>query len=162
MGCKLQKLSQTGLDNEDMDMSPIECREKWTLGSPRCEGAKARFEPGLLTGLREKPGSSPQPELSRTLRAFPGQDFLHILYFSSFLKYPVSDAHFLSCFADKKTPQQIEDVKYLMTTSTWPQASWSLRTDIVHPCDTTLLPYQEPIRELYNLITCNSPCSPGF
>ena len=47
-----------------------------------------------------------------------------------------------------KNPHQIEDVRYLMTMSTWPQASWSLRTDIVHPCDTTLLPHRQPIREL--------------
>ena len=30
------------------------------------------------------------------------------------------------------------DVNYLKTKSTQPQASWSLRTDNVNPCDTTL------------------------
>ena len=37
---------------------------------------------------------------------------------------------------------------YLMTMSTSPQASWSLRTDNVNPCDTTPLPHRQPIREL--------------
>ena len=60
-GCKLQKLSQTGLDNEDMDLSPIKCREKWTLESPRCEGA--RFESGLVTGLRQDAKGLPRTGL---------------------------------------------------------------------------------------------------
>ena len=38
-----------------------------------------------------------------------------------------------------KTPHQMEDAKYLMTQSTQPQAPWSLRTEEVNPCDTTLL-----------------------
>ena len=42
------------------------------------------------------------------------------LCFSSSLKdlVTVFDAHFLSCFADVKTPHQTEDVNCLMTVST--------------------------------------------
>ena len=36
------------------------------------------------------------------------------------------------------------EVNYLMTMSTWPQASWSLRTVGVNPCDATLLPHHQP------------------
>ena len=35
-----------------------------------------------------------------------------------------------------------------MTISTDPQASWVLKTDTVNPCDTTLLPHHQPIKEL--------------
>ena len=34
---------------------------------------------------------------------------------------------------------------------TQPQASWSLRKRNGNPCDTTLLPHHQPIRELYTL-----------
>ena len=46
----------------------------------------------------------------------------------------------------KKLPplQQTEDVNYLTTISTQPQVSWSLRTDNVNPCDTTLVPVHQP------------------
>ena len=46
----------------------------------------------------------------------------------------------------KKPPplQQMEDVNYLMTLSTEPQACWSLRTDDVHPCNTALFPHRQP------------------
>ena len=37
---------------------------------------------------------------------------------------------------------------YLLTMSTDPQASWSLRTDNLNPCDTALLPHHQPITEL--------------
>ena len=42
-------------------------------------------------------------------------------------------------------------INYLMAISTQPQASWSLRTDNVNPCDTALLPYHQP--EMHKLIT---------
>ena len=42
----------------------------------------------------------------------------------------------------------MEDVNYLMTMSTEPQASWNLRIDKVKPCDTTLLPHHQPTKEL--------------
>ena len=43
--------------------------------------------------------------------------------------------------------------KWKMLTTWWPwahspQASWSLRTDNVNPCDTTLLPHHQWVREL--------------
>ena len=34
----------------------------------------------------------------------------------------------------------MENVNYLTAMSTYPQGSWRLRTDNVHPCDTTLVP----------------------
>ena len=46
------------------------------------------------------------------------------------------------------TPHQLEDVNYLMTMSTLPQASRSLRTDKVNPCDPALFPHRQPISEL--------------
>ena len=65
----------------------------------------------------------------------------------------VCDAHFLSGFADVNTPphtlphrQQMGDVNYL-TRAHSPQASWSLRTDDVNPCDTAPLHHRQPIRE---------------
>ena len=41
------------------------------------------------------------------------------------------------------TPHQMENVNYLTVET---QASWSLRTDSVDPCDTTLLPHHQPVR----------------
>ena len=43
--------------------------------------------------------------------------------------------------------------KWKMLTTWWPwahspQASWSLRTDNVNTCDTTLFPHHQPVREL--------------
>ena len=43
----------------------------------------------------------------------------------------------------------MEEVNYMMAMSTSPQTYWSLRIDNVNPCDTTLLPHHQPIRELY-------------
>ena len=42
----------------------------------------------------------------------------------------------------------MEDSNYLMTMSSSPQTSWSLKTDNVTSCDTTLLPHHQPVREL--------------
>ena len=48
----------------------------------------------------------------------------------------------------------MEDVNYLMTMSTLPQASWSLRPDEVNPCDPALFPHHQPTREIVqDLIT---------
>ena len=47
-----------------------------------------------------------------------------------------------------KRPCEMVDVNYLMTMSTEPQASWSLRTDNVDPCDTALRPHHQPVRQL--------------
>ena len=59
----------------------------------------------------------------------------------------VSDTHFLSCFTYAKT-----STKRKKWITWWPWALhpdyWSLRTDNVNPCDTTLLPHYQPIREL--------------
>ena len=80
----------------------------------------------------------------------PGQAFPHILCFSSSPKYLYINiwCTFLHCFANVKNNnkkpkpplQQKEDVDYLRTMGTQPQASWSLRTDNVNPCDTILPP----------------------
>lgn len=42
----------------------------------------------------------------------------------------------------------MEDVNYLMTMSTQPQTSWSLKTDKVNLCDITLFSHHQPIRDL--------------
>lgn len=61
----------------------------------------------------------------------------------------------------KITPHhQTEDVKYLVTLGTSPQASWSLRMDQGNPRGPTLFPHHQPIRELgtsWSLI-----CDPHF
>ena len=63
-----------------------------------------------------------------------------------------------------KTPHQTEDVHYLMTLSTEPQASWSLKA-IVNTCDTTQFPHYQPVKELCVILCCTlhpSLPSPGF
>lgn len=75
----------------------------------------------------------------------PGQAFLHILCFSSCLKYldnSIFDAKFLSCFEDTKSPYQMEEL--LDGQEHRAPASW---TDKANPCDTPLLLHQ-PVREL--------------
>ena len=78
-------------------------------------------------------------------QAFPISSCIAPLWCS---QITVFDACFLGCFTDVKTPHQMEDINYLMTMSTQPQASWSLRTDTVNSCDTTLCPHYRPTKEL--------------
>ena len=67
-------------------------------------------------------------------RGLPTYPLLQLLSEVPVEQITVFDAHFLSCLADVKKPHQTKDLDCLMTTSTWPQASWSLRrTDDVHP-----------------------------
>ena len=79
--------------------------------------------------------------------------FPHILSLSSSLKYLKDSIWcrfselFYRYLSLTHTPQ-MEDVNYLMTMSTEPQASWNLRIDKVKPCDTTLLPHHQPTKEL--------------
>ena len=72
--------------------------------------------------------------------AFLEQAFPHILCRSSPLKDPDSSigCKFSKLFCICENPHQIENVKYLTTISTQPQASWNLRTDLANLCDTTL------------------------
>ena len=90
--------------------------------------------------------------------AFLGQAFPHLCFSSSQSTW-ILDANFLNCFADVKTPHQMEEV--LEDHKHIPQASWSLRTDDVNPWDdvNTLLPHRWSVRELCTAdhITCN-PC----
>ena len=51
-----------------------------------------------------------------------------------------------------KSPHKMEDVNCSMTMSTQPQDYWSLKTDIINLCDSTLLPHHQPIT-VYELIT---------
>ena len=44
--------------------------------------------------------------------------------------------------------QPVEGANYLMTLSPYTQAFWNLKTDKVNPCDPTLLPHHQPVREL--------------
>ena len=65
----------------------------------------------------------------------------------------VSEAHFLSCFTDAKTP-----TKWKKLTTWWPwacspQTYWHLRIDTANPCDTTLLTHHQPIRIVHKLTT---------
>ena len=57
----------------------------------------------------------------------------------------------------------MEEVNYLMCMSS-PQSSWSLRTDIINPCDTTLWSHHQPIRDLCMSWshTLHSPCFFSF
>ena len=79
--------------------------------------------------------------------------FHHILCFSFSLKY----LDYSICtlpqlfYIGKKPPPlpEVEDVNYLRIMSTQPQASWSLRTSKVNPCDHALPPHHQSIRELY-------------
>ena len=93
-----------------------------------------------LTGTvtKQDPGTVPE-------QAFPA-----ILRFSSSLKDLDNSigCTFPELLCRCKNPQQMGDVNYLKTMSTQPQASWSLRTANVKPCDTTLWPHHQPIREL--------------
>ena len=82
----------------------------------------------------------------------------HILCFSTFLKYLDNRIWCtfpeLLCRYNKPSPlqctlQYMEDAKYLMIKSTWHQDSWSIRTDNVNPCDTSLLPPHQPVREAH-------------
>ena len=61
--------------------------------------------------------------------------------------------HCLLCF------QQTEDTNSLMTTNTWPQVSWSLKTDNVNPWDTAVTLPSAGQRIEHKLITDprNSP-----
>lgn len=47
----------------------------------------------------------------------------------------------------------MEDVNYSATTNTWPQASWSLKTNDVNPCDTTLLTRQSAHQRIVHTLT---------
>ena len=49
----------------------------------------------------------------------------------------------LQTLTPRTAPHQMENVNYLTVET---QASWSLRTDSVDPCDTTLLPHHQPVR----------------
>ena len=71
------------------------------------------------------------------------QAFPHILCCSSCLKDPDNSigCKFSELFCICENPHQIEDVKYLTTMSTQPQASWNPRTDLANLCDMTLWPH---------------------
>lgn len=103
-----------------------------------------------------------KPPCSKCNRAgphgfFPGQAFPHILCCSSSLKNKITalDTHFLSCFADVKTLHQMEDVNYLRTMNHQPQASCSLRTNRVNPCDLTISQTENCAQADHKL--CNHP-----
>ena len=82
----------------------------------------------------------------------PGTGLPHVLCFSSSLKYldHIDSTTFpeLSCRCELPLTPPNGRCNYL-TRGTQPQASWSLRTDNVKPCDTTLPLHCHPIRELY-------------
>ena len=90
--------------------------------------------------------------------ALAGQAFPQILCFGSSLKcldnsiWCTFPELFYKC---KKTSpsQQMEDVNYLTTMITWPQASWRLMTDNVKPSGTTRLPPSANKRIMHKLIT---------
>ena len=73
--------------------------------------------------------------------------FPHVLCFSSSLKYLDNSiwCTFPKLFYRNKNPTKW---KMLTTWWHWPQVYWSLRIDHVNPCDTTLLPQHQSIREL--------------
>ena len=61
-------------------------------------------------------------------------------------------------------PMWKHPTNYLMTLSTEPQSSWSLKT-IVNTCDTTQFPHYQPVKELCMILFCTlqpSPPSLGF
>ena len=70
---------------------------------------------------------------------------------------------FLGSFSSMHMPHQMEYVNYLVTISTEPQASWSLWRNKVNPCDLTLFPHHQPVRELCKIwpLTLWSLPSPG-
>ena len=76
-------------------------------------------------------------------------------------KITALDTHFPSCFADVKTLHQMEDVNYLRTMNTQPQASGSLRTNRVNPCDLTISQIENCAQADHKL--CNPTLTlPGF
>ena len=101
-------------------------------------------------------GSLPDPGLNQSL-------FLLLHWLAESLSLHHLEApiwyRFPECgFAEVKTPHQMEDVNYLMTKSTQLQASWSLRTDNVHPCDCPAASPSASLRIVHKLIT--NPVTP--